>query len=155
MLQSAMEKYSQCENLGGLKRWKKWIEHYGKRRLTSSDWKEKGHTSTLLKLYNSCIFHLWHHILIMPPEHGISNFKRTWINLRRCKSLHYECAQSIDWLEMTGYFLVATSPFWKTDAYTMYFKSLASEWSTCWFMDSIRYLGLFLWLPYIVVLPFM
>jgi len=85
--------HSQCENLGVLKIWKKWIEHYGKRRLTSSGWKEKGHTSALLKLYNSCIFHLWDYILIMPPQYGISNFKKTWINLRRSKGLHYECTK--------------------------------------------------------------
>ena len=41
---------------------------------------------------------------IMLPQYGISNFKKTWINLRRSKSLQYECAQSIDWLEMMAYF---------------------------------------------------
>ena len=37
--------------------------------------------------------------------------QKTWINLRRSKSLHYECAQSIDWLENDSLFLVSTSPF--------------------------------------------
>ena len=132
--------HSQCENLGGLKRWKKWIEHYGKRRLTSSGWKEKGHTSAFLKLYNSCIFHLWDYILIMLPQYGISNFKKTWINLRRSKCLQYECAKSIDWLEMTAYFLVSTSPFWKTDAYISSLLLLNGQ--PVDFADSISYLGL-------------
>ena len=66
--------------------------------------------------------------------------QKTWINLRRSKSLHYECAQSIDWLEMTAYFLVSTSPFRKSDAISQ--VPLLLNGQPVDFADSIRYLGL-------------
>ena len=44
-----------------------------------------------LKLFDSCIFHLWDDILTMPPKYGIPTFRKTLINLR----------ERIGWLDMT------------------------------------------------------
>jgi len=104
MLQSAMEQHAFTVSEP---RWveKKWTEHYGKRRLTSSGWKEKGHTScsnpeSLQQLYISFVRL---HLVYAAPVWDFQ-LQKDVDKLEKNKSLQCDCAKSIDWLEMTAYF---------------------------------------------------
>ena len=123
--------HSVDQNLGGLKRWKKWIEHWLEREGTYISIPE-----SLQQLYISFVrLHLDYAAQVWDFQ-----LQKDVDKLEKKQKFALWCAQSIDWLEMTAYFLVSTSPFWKTDTYIS--SPLLLNGQPVDFVNSIRYLGL-------------